>query len=281
MIAQAGGIKPLVALLKEGSANGQRDACGALANIARGRTEYQQKVVDAGGVTSMAALLRNGDASAAEQAAAGLASISQCVGAQKLIISSGAVPPLVNLLKVNQRFEAQIRAAEALANLAQNSDEGCEAVAKAGAIPRILELLGTGKAMEACSRALAKLAHSNVNNQNEICKLGGIAKLLPPLSGVNVEAQVAAASALAELASGERCPLVKHNEKNQDKAMDQGAISLLVSLIRQTTTPSVEAEVAGVESAKAFALWSLSLCITDENRQVMIEAGVMDRSLIC
>ena len=467
MIAQAGGIKPLVALLKEGSANGQRDACGALANIARGSTEYQQKVVDAGGVTSMAALLRNGDASAAEQAAAGLASISQCVGAQKLIISSGAVPPLVNLLKVNQRFEAQIRAAEALANLAQNSDEGCEAVAKAGAIPRILELLGTGKAMEACSRALAKLAHSNVNNQNEICKLGGIAKLLPPLSGVNVEAQVAAASALAELASGERCrkrqdaiaksggirpllqlvqsryspvqcmalhalaelttnnrenqdaidaleglpplvhlisagvappqvqtyaaralaALVKHNEKNQDKAMDQGAISLLVSLIRQTTTPSVEAEVAGalyslgeghpknqsaiisagaipvlvgligsrsdhaarlsanalsslgldnhdsqaemtkllvnllttakreatqeraaaalwrlvrqnpggqaliaasggaqplvrllregVESAKAFALWSLSLCITDENRQVMIEAGVI------
>ena len=63
MIAEAGGIKPLVALLKEGSANGQRDACGALANIARGRTEYQQKVVDAGGVTSMAALLRNGDAS--------------------------------------------------------------------------------------------------------------------------------------------------------------------------------------------------------------------------
>ena len=467
MIAEAGGIKPLVALLKEGSANGQRDACGALANIARGRTEYQQKVVDAGGVTSMAALLRNGDASAAEQAAAGLASISQCVGAQKLIISSGAVPPLVNLLKVNQRFEAQIRAAEALANLAQNSDEGCEAVAKAGAIPRILELLGTGKAMEACSRALAILAHSNVNNQNEICKLGGIAKLLPPLSGVNVEAQVAAASALAELASGERCrkrqdaiaksggirpllqlvqsryspvqcmalhalaelttnnrenqeaidaleglpplvhlisagvappqvqtyaaralaALVKHNEKNQDKAMDQGAISLLVSLIRQTTTPSVEAEVAGalyslgeghpknqsaiisagaipvlvgligsrsdhaarlsanalsslgldnhdsqaemtkllvnmlttakreatqeraaaalwrlvrqnpggqaliaasggaqplvrllregVESAKAFALWSLSLCITDEIRQVIIEAGVI------
>ena len=467
LIASAGGIKPLVILLKEGSANGQRDACGALANIARGRENYQQLIIDAGGVISMANLLRAGDASSAEQAAAALASVSQNLNAQKLILGSGAINPLVNLLKVNQRHEAQIRSAEALANLAQNSDDGCTAVAKAGAIPRILELLGTGKAAEACSRALAKLAHGNLQNQTDICRLGGVPKLLPPLSGVNVEAQVQAASALAELASGERCrrrqdaiaksggirpllqlvesrysqaqcmslhalaelatnhrgnqdaiagleglaplvtlisaggaspdvqtyaartlaQLVKHNEKNQTSVADLGAISLLVSLMRQTSTPTVEAEVAGAlyalgeshpanqgaivssgaisvlvgllgsrsdhaarlaanalsslglenkdsqsemtkllvqmlttakrestqeraagalwrlvrqnpadqkliatsggaqplvkllregpQGAKAFALWSLSLCISDENRQVIIEAGAI------
>lgn len=53
MIAQANGIKPIVALLVTGSASAQRDACGALANIARNRPDYQQRIIQAGGVVAM------------------------------------------------------------------------------------------------------------------------------------------------------------------------------------------------------------------------------------
>ena len=224
MIASASAIKPLCKLLVDGSPIAQRDACGALANIARGRTEYQERIIQAGGVTAMAALLRTGDASAQEQATAALSSVSQHESSRGTMITAGAVPPLVNLLKVNGRSEAQIRAAEALANLATLAD-GQAVVAKGGAIPRLIELLAAGKAQEATSRALARLAHGNLQNQTDICKLGGISRLLPSLNGVNIEAQVQAASALAELAGGERC------RRRQDAIAKAGGIRPLLALI--------------------------------------------------
>lgn len=101
MIAQAYGIKPLVMLLTGGSSVAQRDAAGALANIARGRLENQERIIASGGVKPLAIMLRAGDASAQEQAAAALASVTQNLSQQKAIIESSAVGPLVNLLKGN------------------------------------------------------------------------------------------------------------------------------------------------------------------------------------
>ena len=101
MIAQALGIKPLVALLSNGSSLAQRDAAGALANIARGRLEYQERIIASGGVKPLSSMLRAGDASAQEQAAAAMASVSQNLSQQKAIIDSGAIAPLVGLLKPN------------------------------------------------------------------------------------------------------------------------------------------------------------------------------------
>ena len=325
------GIKPLVSVLSGGSSAVQRDAAGALANIASGRRDNQEKIIAAGGIKPLATILRTGDASTMEQAAAALASISQNLANQQKIISAGAIGPLVALLKGNMRHDAQIYAAQALANLATENKDGQIAIAKARAIPQLLDLLAAGKAQEATSRALGQLALDNLENQKEICKLGGISKLLQPLSGVNTEAQVQAAGAIAALAGGERnksrqnaiakagglrpilalvtsrydsakmmglhavaqmslnnranqdeiarleglpplallvssgsappevhmyaaralAELVRHNHANQTTIADLGVISLLVSLLRSTSTSAVEAEVAGALGALA------------------------------
>lgn len=115
MIADAHGIKPLVLLVKDGSPVAQRDACGALATIACGRGEYQERIIKAGGIPAMAALLRTGDAATQEQAAGGLSSVSQHGSSQSHIISASAIAPLANLLKLNQRHDAQVHAASCVA----------------------------------------------------------------------------------------------------------------------------------------------------------------------
>lgn len=101
MIAKAHGIKPLVQMLKDSSSIAQRDACGTLANLARGRPENQDSIVACGGVKPLAAILRGGDAGTQEQAAAALSSVSQNLAQQKSIIEAGAIPPLVHMCRGN------------------------------------------------------------------------------------------------------------------------------------------------------------------------------------
>lgn len=125
----------------------------------------------------------------------------------------------------SQRHDAQIHAATALANLVAENRDGQVAVAKAGAIPLLLDLLAGGKAQEATAHALGRLAFENLQNQQDIVKLGGIAKLLPPLSGVNTEAQVQAAAALAALAGGER------NKSRQNAIAKAGGVRPLLALV--------------------------------------------------
>ena len=186
-----------------------------------------------------------------EQAAAAIASISQNLSMQEKIIASGAIAPLVNLLKGNMRHDAQINAAQALANLATNNKDSQVTIAKAKAIPSLLDLLAAGKAQEATSRAIGQLALDNLENQKEICKLGGIAKLLPSLSGVNTEAQVAAAGAIAALAGGER------NKSRQTAIAKAGGIRPILALV-----------VSRYDSAKAMGLHALGqVCMNNRANQ--------------
>ena len=57
IIARRRGIIPLVTLVSEGSTVAQLHACGALANIAKGKQEYQQQIFEAGGVTKLVEML--------------------------------------------------------------------------------------------------------------------------------------------------------------------------------------------------------------------------------
>ena len=61
IIARRRGILPLVTLVSEGSTVAQLHACGALANIAKGKQEYQQQIFEAGGVPALISVLRGGD----------------------------------------------------------------------------------------------------------------------------------------------------------------------------------------------------------------------------
>lgn len=101
-------------------------------------------------------------------------------------------------------------------------------VHRAGGVRYLLALLGVGKAQEYACRALAHLAHNNATIQQEICRSGGIAMLLAPLSGLNTEGQIYGCAALAELAQGANG---KSRRKTQDAIAKAGGIGPLLQLI--------------------------------------------------
>ena len=62
LIADAGGIVPLVNLTADGSSEAKAFALSALANIALGQPQYQKAIVAADGIVRIASCLKTGDA---------------------------------------------------------------------------------------------------------------------------------------------------------------------------------------------------------------------------
>ena len=225
-IFKAKTVKPLVALLTNGSANAQTNAAAALAGIAacaaRSRCAHlwvlalpcpclpladpevlgsrpaprskhpthQEAIVAANGVEPLVCLLKTGSAKVQEEACHALAALDADAAYQKDVIRLGAIPALVAVLR-NGSAQAQASAAQATANVAACSKDAQRNIAKHGAIPLLLSLLGVGKAQKPAAAALAKLAHENHEIQGTISEAGGIAPLLALLNGLDVDVQVA------------------------------------------------------------------------------------------
>ena len=97
VIADAGGIPPLVALLANGAADGQEQAARALGNLAYNNAN-KVAIADAGGIQAFVALVTNGAAGAQEHAAAALRNLAYDNAANKVAIGcAGAIKPLVAL----------------------------------------------------------------------------------------------------------------------------------------------------------------------------------------
>ena len=80
------------------------------------------------------------------QATTALAALDADVAHQQEIIKSGAIPPLVNMLRSGSAA-AQAAAAQATANAAAFNADAQKTIAKFGSIPLLLNLLsGIGKA---------------------------------------------------------------------------------------------------------------------------------------
>jgi vacuolar protein 8 len=202
-IAEAGAIKPLVTLIANGSSSAQTHACVAISKIANGPEKSRMQIVDAGVVLALTNAVKAGDSALQEQAAAAIETISILKPSRAAFIKAGAVAPLVNLLK-NGSVETQVHVCESLARFAEASAMARDAVAKVGALPLLVGLLGQGKAQEAAAHAIAELSRDNEANQAEVHQLGGIPKLIALLTVMNREAQAQAASALAAVSTGER-----------------------------------------------------------------------------
>lgn len=61
-IAEKGGIEPLIALLRDGSAEGKTQAAGALAILAVNNADNQKSIAREGGIEALIGLLRDGSA---------------------------------------------------------------------------------------------------------------------------------------------------------------------------------------------------------------------------
>ena len=167
----------------------------------------------------------NRGGSAQEAAAAAFAAISDQDEAQ-VTIKLSCVGTMVDLLKRGSST-AQVNAAQARKPCGLNAKMQTE-VHQAGAIKYLLQLLSAGRAQEFAARAIARLCCRNGTIQADVCKQGGIAKLLALLNDADVRKQIQAADALAELAKG---PNGLGHRHTQDAISKAGGISPLLNMI--------------------------------------------------
>ena len=235
LVFEGGAVGPLVQILVSGTSKAQASAAGALHALGHQKPEIQAAIVEAGAVVPLVKLLKSGGSKAQEAAASALASLDGDVSHQKPVIASGCIPPLVAMLN-NSSAAAQAFASQALGNAAAyDAIEGQAAIVKAGAVPRLLQLLGVGKAQTPAAGAIAKLCERNRTIQLRVAEAGGIAPLLSLLNCRNKDAQVAAAAALAEVA--------RDNEDTQAAISKAGGIGPLLALL-VSRYPSVQSKGA-------------------------------------
>uniref|UniRef100_A0A7S2CPM0 Armadillo repeat-containing protein 8 n=1 Tax=Octactis speculum TaxID=3111310 RepID=A0A7S2CPM0_9STRA len=154
-IADAGAIPPLVALLDRSACRTCRESSvWALRNLAM--ADYlHRKIANAGAVLPLVALLEEPDGACCLRGAVGaLMNLSCSLPLKTSIAEAGAVPRLVALLAINDDPCLQRKAAGTLANLAQfNCEKACLRIVTAGAIPKLLSLLGDRECICKCEVA--------------------------------------------------------------------------------------------------------------------------------
>ena len=139
-IGEAGGIPPLVELLRDGSIAAKTAAARALGNLAYAIDNNKVLLVEAGGVPPLVQLLRDGSA----QAAAAVADIdidfgSAAACATAFLDDSGRAAAFV------AGSHAKAQAAQALFYLADNNDANAVAIAAAVGFEALVQLAQRGR----------------------------------------------------------------------------------------------------------------------------------------
>ncbi|KAI6700965.1 hypothetical protein NL676_015289 [Syzygium grande] len=159
LIANAGGITPLVQLLSFPDSKIQEHAVTALLNLSLNDTN-KRVIAREGAVPAIIDVLQNGTDEARENSAAALFSISMLDENKVLVGSANGIPPLVELLK-NGTVRGKKDAATALFNLSLHQANKSRAI-KAGVIPPLLDWLedkNLGMIDEALSILLLLASH--------------------------------------------------------------------------------------------------------------------------
>ncbi|PIA46801.1 hypothetical protein AQUCO_01500384v1 [Aquilegia coerulea] len=159
MIANCGGIPPLVQLLSFPDSNIQEHTVTALLNLSIDEVN-KRHIASAGAIPAIIAILQNGKIEARENSAACLFSLSVIDENKVTIGCSNGIPPLVDLLQ-NGTVRGKKDAATALFNLALNQANKTRAI-KAGIVKPLIQLLldrNLGMADEALSILLLVASH--------------------------------------------------------------------------------------------------------------------------
>ena len=143
LIAQAGGIEPLVQLLHDGSAVAKVRAVRALGSLAWNKRN-KVLIAEAGGVPPLVELLRDGGAHGKQEAAAALRTLSRNNANKALITEAGGIPLIVQFLR-DAGAGAKPEATCALFNLARNNDANAVAVAAAVGFDALVQLARRGR----------------------------------------------------------------------------------------------------------------------------------------
>ena len=287
IIADAGGIQLLVRLLSEHHGDTvHAKAAKALAELTSGHASNQHVVAEAGGIPLIVELL-HGDVEeeVKTEGARALWSFSHDHPANKEAIAhAGGITPLVKLIGEGG-VQAQTEAAAALASIALDNPLNEEDIANK--LVNLLSTPARRAATNA-ARAMASLARANASNQGAIARAGGVPPLVDLLQSTtpHLKRRGTALSAATE-SNADSIALINEvvsaiwataheNPSNQAKIADQGAIPLLIALLLQRDSPEVYRNAAG-------ALWSLGAaetnqeCIAKEHGIVPLIALLNDR----
>ncbi|PWA40284.1 zinc finger, RING/FYVE/PHD-type, Armadillo-type fold protein [Artemisia annua] len=138
LIAEKGGIPPLVRLLSYPDSKIQEHAVTALLNLSIDDA-IKKQVSKEGPIPAIIEILQNGTVGAKENSAATLFSLSMLDENKVLIGSSNGIPPLVNLL-TEGTIRGKKDAATALFNLTLSQSNKAKAI-EAGAIKPLLKII--------------------------------------------------------------------------------------------------------------------------------------------
>ena len=144
-IAEAGGIPPLVELLRDGNAEGKLQAAWALAKLALDNAANRVLIAEAGGIAPLVELLRDDRERAKVSAAWVLYHVACNNNAnQGAIAAAGGILPLVQLLR-DGSADVKAAAAQALRNLARNNASNAVAIAAAVGLETLVQLARRGR----------------------------------------------------------------------------------------------------------------------------------------
>ena len=271
-IAKCNGISPLVTILDDGTERAHKHAEDALARLAIANADNQSQIakhcvallgnlntgaqrrssrvlrdlaaanpgspvviVNAGAISPLVTLLTTGVADVKEEAAGALSTLAFNSPSTQLAIASG----LVALVGIGSA-EAQEQVTLLLLRLAHDT-ANCVAIAKAGAIPRlVIQLRGGGRtSVKAQELAAAVLSHLSALEDciKAITAANGIRPLVAMLTTGTPAAQAHAAAVLSDIA--------RVSIKYQRSIISEGGISPLVNLLSKENKSKAKAEAAG------------------------------------
>lgn len=275
IIAKAGGIAPLVQVLDDGTLQAQIYVAEALGRLAMNSPDNQAQIAK-----KLVGLIITNRPGAQQRAAHTLWELGLSnAGAPIIIVNAGAISPLVMLLSTGVS-EAKREAAGALSTLALNNPSNQLAIAT-GLVALLGS--GSAEAQEHVTSLLLSLA-SDADNRVAIAKAGAVQRLIVQLrNATSIKAQMLAAAALSHLTGDSDTnvqkiytedgikPLVELLDLSEspeaqahsaavlsdmtrvfrNAVYEQGAMAPLVRLLSNGATSDIKAEAAG-------ALWSLS-----------------------
>lgn len=259
-IARAGGIGPLLAMLTARNADAQAHAAHAIAQLANGHHDNQEAIARAGGLPPLVQLLGPGQAHDVHaNAALAVAAVARAnTDIQTQIFDLGAIPSIVALFRgghtgVLPPEQVKAQAAGTLFSLAEGHATNKAAIAGAGGLPPLVDLLATGgpRAMEKASLALAALSLDAVEILSQLAALL-ISVLARPIADAEADAKRRAARLL--------WVLIEQNRQLSIALATAGDATEVVRLLK-----------LGTDEAQAYALWSLSLSIDESTQKILLD----------
>ncbi|KAL1554521.1 U-box domain-containing protein 15 [Salvia divinorum] len=226
LIANSGGIPPLVCLLSCADSETQQHIVTALLNLSLDEAN-KRLIAREGAIPAIIHVLRSGTEEAKENSAAALFSLSILEENKVLVGCSNGILPLVDLLRTGTN-RGKKDAATALFSLVLNQANRSRAV-KAGIIPPLLHLL-EDKTLDMIDEALSilLLIASHAEGRNEIGCMSFVRTLVEIVRDGTPKNKECATAVILELGSNNSSCLLA--------ALQYGVYNHLIEITRSGTT---------------------------------------------